>query len=54
MLMDRPRQPGIEVGKPAEVGDGSRLGGGAVVFGGNSVGMDVVVAAGEASAGFIA
>ncbi len=46
-LLDRTRLPTSEPGKPARVGDGTRIGGNAVVCGGITVGADAVVAAGE-------
>ena len=45
-LLDRTRLPTSEPGKPAEVGDRTRIGGNAVVCGGITVGADAVVAAG--------
>ncbi len=47
MLLDRPRLPTGEPGKPARVGDGTRIGGNAVVCGGITVGADAVVSAGD-------
>ena len=38
MLLDRPRLPGSEPGRPARVVEGARVGGGAVVC--NTVGRD--------------
>ncbi len=48
MLLDRTRLPTGEPGKPARVGEGTRIGGNAVVCGGITVGAYAVVSAGEA------
>ena len=46
-MLHRPRLPGSEPGEISEVGANARVGGGAVVCGGNTVGEDAFVAAGE-------
>ncbi len=46
-LLDRTRLPTSKPGKPAMVGEGTRIGGNAVVCGGITVGADAVVSAGE-------
>jgi len=46
-LLDRTRLPTKEPGKPAKVGERSRVGGNAVVCGGITVGSDTFVSAGD-------
>jgi acetyltransferase-like isoleucine patch superfamily enzyme len=46
-LLDRTRLPTREPGKPARVGELSRVGGNAVVCGGITVGRRAIIAAGE-------
>ena len=46
-MLDRTRLPTGEPGRPARVGERTRVGGNAVVCGGITVGADAVVSAGD-------